>query len=408
MNKKLYYIYLLSAVVYFLQGIEGLPSLSLTLYLKEHLHFDASTIMYIGSITGLAWIIKPLWGYLCDQMLSNKAWIFISLLGSILVSLYFGLSVALPLALLIGILAFANTSSAMRDVAVDGISCIEGKEMGKNSQIQSVQWISITVAGIIASLAGGYIADHLSYQKGYLMLIPFYLIAILIALKYKKEQTCAGCKFELECNGNVKNKEVCYQKREKKSIIESVLSYKDLFTNKQFLLAGLFLFCYKYSPSFGTPLFFIERDQWHWSGTFIGMLGAIISCFEIIGAVLFFKYSQRINIKKWLYVSVFLGALTSLAYLYFTQLTAVVYGILFASLGMFIHLTMMAFLAKSTIKGKEATSFALLCGINNLAGTASSITGAFLFPKVGLTWLIILSAGTSFICIPILKRLEIK
>jgi hypothetical protein len=66
-NKKLMWIYLLSGAIYFTQGIEGLPGLSLFFYLKEKLHLDPSTIMYLGTITGIAWAIKPLWGYLCDN-----------------------------------------------------------------------------------------------------------------------------------------------------------------------------------------------------------------------------------------------------------------------------------------------------------------------------------------------------
>jgi predicted MFS family arabinose efflux permease len=141
----------------------------------------------------------------------------------------------------------------------------------------------------------------------------------------------------------------------------------------------------------------------------MGTLGAIVSCFEILGAIIFFKRCKKINIKKWLYISVFLGACTTLSYLYFTPVTAIIYGIIYAIIGMFIHLIVMSWMAKSTIKGKEATSFALLCSVNNLAaGTASSLSGAFLFPKIGLQPLIILSALTSFICLPLIKQLQIK
>jgi hypothetical protein len=95
--------------------------------------------------------------------------------------------------------------------------------------------------------------------------------------------------------------------------------------------------------------------------------------------------------------------------LYFTQISAIVYGIVYAIMGMGIHLIVMSWMAKSTLPGKEATSFALLCSVNNLAaGTASSLSGAFLLPLVGLKFLIIISALTSFICLPIIKKLEIK
>ena len=387
-DKTLLKIYVLSSLIYFAQGIEGLPGLAFFLFLKEKLGFTAEKVMFIGSITGLAGVVKPLWGYLCDNYLSKKKWIILSLLGSIGISLYFGLSPLIPLGVIILMLSLGGSNAAIRDVAVDGIMCVDGKANDNCDKIQAIQWTSITVASILVGLGGGYIAQHFTYKIGYLCLIPIYLIILGVVLKYRTTVP---------------------QNRTTVHVWETICSYKELFTDKKFLFACLFLFLYKYNPSFGTPLAYIERDTFKWSAQFMGMLGAIVSCFEIVGSIIFFKICKKVKIKKWLYISVFLGAITSLCYLYFTPVTAVVYGIAFAVLGMFIHLIVMSFMAKSTIPGKEATSFALLCSISNLAaGSASSLTGAFLLPKIGLHPLIVLSAITSFICLPLIKKLEIE
>jgi predicted MFS family arabinose efflux permease len=140
----------------------------------------------------------------------------------------------------------------------------------------------------------------------------------------------------------------------------------------------------------------------------MGILGAITSTVSIVGALLYFKFGRKINIEKCLFWSVFVGALTTLSYLYFTPISAIIYGIVYSIIGMFIFLNIMTFMAQSTIPGKEATSFALLCSINNLAGTTSSLSGAYLYPKIGLQWLIVASALTSFACLPLIKKLEIK
>ena len=339
--------------------------------------------------------------------LSKKKWIILSLLGSIGISLYFGLSPLIPLGVIILMLSLGGANAAIRDVAVDGIMCVDGKANDNCDKIQAIQWTSITVASILVGLGGGYIAQHFTYKIGYLCLIPIYLIILGVVLKYRttvpqnRTPNCPCSEAGFMC-------EHC-DPDEKPSFIQSILSYKELFTDKKFLFACLFLFLYKYSPSFGTPLAYIQRDTFKWSAQFMGMLGAIVSCFEIVGSIVFFKICKKVKIKKWLYISVFLGAITSLCYLYFTPVTAVVYGIAFAVLGMFIHLIVMSFMAKSTIPGKEATSFALLCSISNLAaGSASSLTGAFLLPKIGLHPLIILSAITSFFCLPLIKKLEIE
>jgi len=381
-NNKLKWIYILSAAIYAMQGLEGIPNLAFFFYLKEKLGFTPEKIMYISALTGLAWVIKPIYGFIVDNFLSNKRWIILSLFGSIAISLFFGLSLWLPVTMIIVMGIIGNFNSALRDVSVDGLMCVQGKETKSCDTIQACQWIAITIASIIVGLSGGYIADYFSYRFAYLCLIPIYLIIIGIVLCYRTIEPL---------------------NRTSVPILKTICSYKELFTDKSFLIGCIFLFLYKFSPSFGTPLQFIQRNNFHWSGTWMGTLAAICSVFEIIGAIVFFKYCKRINTKKWLYYSVFLGALTSLAYLYYTPKSAIIYGILFGVIGMFIHLIFMSWMANQTIKGKEATSFALLCGISNLAtGTASSLTGAWLFPLIGLKYLIILSAGTSFLCLPLI------
>ncbi|MCX5715675.1 MAG: hypothetical protein NTV07_02215 [Candidatus Omnitrophica bacterium] len=150
----------------------------------------------------------------------------------------------------------------------------------------------------------------------------------------------------------------------------------------------------------------MQRDVFKWGKVWIGVLGTISTIFGIIGSILYYKASQRINMKKWLFFSVFLGAATTLSYLYYTPVTAVVYDIVYNLVGMFIFLMIMDFMARKSIAGLEATSFALLCSISNLALIASNLSGAFLLPKIGLQWLIVISAVTSFLCLPLISKID--
>ncbi|MFA5200538.1 MAG: hypothetical protein WC442_06550, partial [Candidatus Omnitrophota bacterium] len=75
-NKKLFWIFALSSAVYFTQGIEGLPGQGLFYYLKETLNFSPEKIMVISSITTFAWLVKPLIGYIIDNFLAKRAWVF--------------------------------------------------------------------------------------------------------------------------------------------------------------------------------------------------------------------------------------------------------------------------------------------------------------------------------------------
>lgn len=339
--------------------------------------------MVIASITTSAWLVKPFIGYVIDNFLNKKTWIFLALLLDIALVLFIGIT-QLPLIILVTMIVFNSTNTAFRDVAVDGIMCIEGKKYNATGRIQSVQWISISVAGLLTGIGGGYIAQKWGYRGGFLSLIPVYLLVGLPAYFYKEDRPLNKVPTTL------------------------LLDLKKIFADRQLLIIGAFIFLYKYAPSFGTPLFFIQRDVFKWGKIWIGTLATIGTVFTIIGALIYYKVSQKINIKKWLFISVFLGALTTLSYLHYTPVTAVIYDVLYSLIGMFIFLMVMDFMARSTIKGLEATSFALLCSISNLALVSSNLSGAFLLPKVGLKWLIVISALASFLCLFLINKIKIN
>jgi predicted MFS family arabinose efflux permease len=261
--------------------------------------------------------------------------------------------------------------------------CVEEKKYNTTGKIQSIQWISLSAAGIITGVGGGYLAEIWGYRGAFLCLIPIYILVALPAYFYRETIV-----------------------REEKGRAGLGEDLKKLFGNKQLLLVGLFIFLYKYSPSFGTPLFFIQRDTFKWGKVWIGFLSTAGTVFGVIGSIFYYKFSQKINIKRWLYVSVFLGAITTISYLYYTPATAVIYDIVYSFVGMFIYIMVMDFMARSSVRGLEATSFALLCSISNLALVLSNLSGAFLLPLIGLQWLIIISALTSFFCLPLIRKLH--
>jgi MFS family permease len=385
LNRKLFWIFALSSAVYFTQGIEGLPSQGLFYYLKETLNFPAEKIMLLNSVIIFAWVVKPLIGYIIDNFFNKRAWIFISLVLDIITVLILGLS-QLPIFTLVTLLLINSANTAFRDVSVDGIMCVEGKKYNATGRIQSVQWISISVAGLVTGVLGGYIAEKSGYRLGFLCLVPVYLLVAVSAYFYKESNSVDDG----------------YPARYLFSDL------KKLLVDKRLIIIGLFIFLYKYSPSFGTPLFFIQRDNFKWGKIWIGTLATVSTFFQIAGALLYYKFSRKLNLKKWLLISVFLGAVTTLSYLYYTPVTAIVYDILYSFIGMFIFLMVLDFMARNTVKGLEATSFALLTSISNLSLISSNVSGAFLLPLVGLKWLIILSALTSFLCLPLINKIEFK
>ena len=384
MMNNIFWLYSMCAVLFFGRGIEDIVSTPIFFYEKEILHLTVQNIMYLSSLVTIAWMIKPFIGYLIDSTtFGKKFWIMIALIVSSLIALIMGIMPYLTLPLLIGFMAISSWNSAICNVAVDGEVCVIGKEKGLTGALQSVQWGAITLASVLVGVGGGYIAEHFHYQTAYLCLLPLYIGMLLITLQYKPKQ-----------QNVVQNENI-------------LITFKKLFSNKELLWVCLFLFLYNLSLSFGTALTFIERDQWHWSKLFIGTLSTIGAVASIIGCGLYWKFSKVINLNKWIYYGVWIGALNTICYLYFTPLTCILYNIIGSVTSMFFQLVLLDYMARKSLTGLESMSFALLCSVVNITSTVDTLAGGFLFPIIGLKWCIIIASLTSFACLPILKKVKL-
>ncbi len=381
---SLFWLYALNAIVFFTRGLEDITGLPIFFLFKEKFHYNESQIMYLSSLIGIPWLIKPIWGFLADFCgLTKKQIILGTVLFAFLICGFIGISPILPIPLLIGLMLFQSSNSAIANVTVDGAMICGGRDTNSCGKIQTLQWSSITIAGIITGALGGYLAQYYPYQISYLLLLPLYILIFCFTLQYKEPPKI-----------NVK-----------KEAIWPIL--KSLFQDKSILLFSLFIFLYNFSPSFGVPLTFIQVDKWHWSKTFIGILGTIGAICSLGGAWLYWQYSKKIDLNKWLYYSVFIGAVTQLLYLYFTPISCILYSIVLSIIGMGIQLLMLDFMARKTKIGVEIVCFALLCSVNNITGTINNLSGAFLYPLIGLNALIIISSLTSFLCLPLLRRIRL-
>ncbi|MEM4460864.1 MAG: hypothetical protein QXY70_01865, partial [Nanopusillaceae archaeon] len=88
------------------------------------------------------------------------------------------------------------------------------------------------------------------------------------------------------------------------------------------------------------------------------------------------------------------------------KVLAIVDSILFGVLGIIFFLTMLTFAAQKTNPKLAGSIFAFITSVMNLGLMGSEALGGYLFSKVGLFWLIVISGITSLailIFIPFLK-----
>jgi len=360
-------VLILSALIYFLQGLKSLSGQPLLFYFKETLGFSASTVMILSSLTTIFWIIKPLYGIIIDRYnflgYKYKGYIIASLIVSCISALLLGI-LSFPLVFLLLFLMLDSFAGAIRDVAVDGFSVYVGKKEDVNDKLQTIQWTSLTVAGLLTGIVGGYISEHFTYKVAFLLLFVSYLPAIGYVFRIKeKDVETTPEKFDLR------------------------VFIKD----KNFLLGAIFLFLLWFSPAIGTPIMYKIRDELHFSRFSIGLLASFGSLMAILGSVIYWFINKKIKFKYLLYGSIFLSAISTFAYLWLTPILVWIYTIVFGITGMISHLTLMTFIANITPRNYESTAFALLCSIVNFGSWCSSFVGAFLFKLLEYNGLIIVS-----------------
>jgi len=384
------FLYILAALGHFSQGIASLAGQPLYYYLREHLGISVSTIMLIGSLTNLPWMLKPLYGFASDLWpilgYRRKSYIFLSAIISSVMALVIGLSPIVSLSVLIAFLFLYAVGQAGDNVGTNGLVIEQGVKDGSVGRLQSVQWASIGVATVLTGVLGGYISEKFDYHLAYLIIAIFPASIAILALSLKED------KVQLS------------QKKDKLHIKEFFVKLK----NRQLILSAVFLFLFWFSPSFGTPLMDKMRGTLHFSKIWIGWLDTIGSIFGIVGALLYFKYGKGIDVKKWLYYSVFLNAISTFAYLWLTPHSILVYSVVFSVSSQFTHLLMLGMMAYICPKGTEATTFALLTAIVNFGSFCSNLAGAKLFALFGYSGLVIVSGVTTFLCLPFIPFLQVK
>ena len=382
--------YLLFSFIYWNQGIWGLKASPLYYLMREDWGLSVSNIALIGCLTTLPWTIKPIWGIIVDSFplfkKKTKYWLIlnysiISLLS--LVIWIFGLNywTLIITGVIFGI------CFAWNDVAGDGFVCVLEKKYNLSGKLQAISWFALSLAGLVTSLGGAWIAKYADYKLAFLLCSISPIIMIYFICTKHDEPDVESKKLDLS---------------------QLKLFWKALF-NKALAVPMLFLFCFFLSPSFGTPLMVQMREVLHMDKMMIGFLGSVGTVFGLLGYLFYFFKAHKYNLEKLLYFSVLFGGFSTLWYLWIpNQWWLLAYNIILGSIGAISHLVILAYVAKLTPKGYEALVFAGLCSVLNLGSMGSGYLGGFLYDIIGFNSLVILSAILTFLCIFFIPYLNLN
>ena len=384
------------ASVYFfsLNGLGALPALAVNFLLKDKAGLMPEQMAYFQAVTLIAWVIKPLWGFISDLFpifgSRRKSYLMITSLfvtaSWLILAFLPDHSVVLPLLLLMTLIYMAY---AFQDVVSDGLMVEAGQPLNMTGQFQSIQWAAVYTAMIVTSFAGGWVAELA--QKGILSYRSIFGMTAVFPL------LTAGIVFFL-----VKEPSRIHPER------EAELGLRQVFRHRGIWILAAFLFLWNFSPSFGAPFFYYTVDTLKFTPSFLGILQA--SAGALLGSVLYGLVFARFPVRKFLLFAVLVGVLSTLSYFIYFVPWFVIHSVALKGLALgmnfflgiasaVIFLALLNLAARTSPQYAGGTVFALLMSFFNLGQMGSSALGGFLFPRIGLEPLILLSAAFSLLAL---------
>jgi MFS family permease len=397
-KRQITHLLIFFALVYVVEGlgqIGGLVSQPLNYYLKEVQGWTPVQVTAFVTAFNLPWIIKPVYGLVSDFVplfgYRRKSYLIIANLAAVVG--YFCVTrlvkpTDLGIALMLTAYAMAISSTLCGGVLVE-----HGQEHQKCGKFVNQQWLWYNIAAMTASVLGGALVQFidptsaLHVAAGIVAVAPFAVVIGTVFLIREKKATV-----------NIEGMK------------HTLAGLASAFKRRHLWVVAVFIFLYYFSPGLSTPLYYHMTDDLQFSQAYIGILGSIGAAGWVTAALLYRRLFDGLTLKRLLNLSIALGTVTALGFLFFWNETAA--AIISFTSGFSAMLATVATLtlaADYCPKRAEGFSFAVLMSIINLATSVADNVGSFLYTHVfnkSLPPLVLISAAFTafaFILVPMLR-----
>lgn len=368
-------------LVYFVQGILGLARLAVSFFLKDDLGMTPAEVSAMLGIVALPWTIKPLFGFMSDGLpifgYRRRPYLLLSAVLGAVSWIALGTVVETPWQATL-IVALSSLSVAISDVIADSL-VVERVRQESTSNVGSLQalcWGTSALGGILTAYLSGFLLERFSTQTIFLITASFPLLIALGVAFLTEEPTGDRIQFE--------------------SIKQQVGQLKNAITQKSIWLPTAFLFIWQATPTADSAFFFFTTNELGFQPEFLGRVRLVTSIASIIGVWLFQRFLKGIPFRTIFAWSTVMSSLLGLTMLVLVTHANRAIGIddRWFSLGDSLVLTVMGQIAFMPVlvlaarlcpPGVEATLFALLMSVTNLAHLISYEFGAVLMHAMGIT-----------------------
>jgi folate/biopterin transporter len=404
--------------VYFVQGILGLSRLAVSFFLKDDLGLSPAEVAALMGIAAFPWVIKPVFGFLSDGLplfgYRRKSYLILSgILGSF-AWIALATVVTKPWMATVAILG-SSLSVAISDVIVDSVVVERARKesLVQPGSLQSLTWGCAAIGGLITAYFSGWLLQHFGNQVVFGITATFPLLVSAIAGLIVETNYQLPVTSERDVTMLLPYSDQDEQPQKKNVISEQIKQLWGAIKQKTIWLPTLFVFIWQATPSAESAFFFFTTNELGFQPEFLGRVRLVTSVAALVGIWLYQRFLKTIPFRSILGWSIVISSALGMTTLLLVTHTNRAIGIddHWFSLGDTLILTVMGQIAFMPILvlsarlcpvGVEATLFALLMSIWNLAGLLSQELGALLTHWLGVTetnfanlWLLVLITNLS-------------
>jgi folate/biopterin transporter len=367
--------------VYFVQGILGLARLAVSFFLKDELGLSPAQVAALMGVAALPWVIKPLFGFLSDglPLFGYKRRPYLVLAGLLGTAAWLSLATVVHSAwAATGAILLSSLSVAISDVIVDSlvVERARGESLSKSGSLQSLTWGTSALGGLITAYLSGWLLEHFHTQTVFAITAIFPLLISAIAGLIIEEKVSS--RPDISTVGN------------------QIKQLRSAITQKAIWLPTAFIFLWQATPTTDSAFFYFTTNELGFEPEFLGRVRLVTNLASLLGVWLFQRFLKNIPFRSlmgWTTLFSCLLGMTTLILVTHTNRTLGIDDHWF-SLGDSLILTVMgqiAFMPVLVISarlcppGVEASLFALLMSVWNLAGLLSHEMGALLTHWLGVT-----------------------
>jgi folate/biopterin transporter len=395
-------------LVYFVQGVLGLSRLAVSFFFKDELGLGPAQVAALMGIAAIPWVVKPLFGFISDSLplfgYHRRSYLVLSgLLGSLA---WVGMATLVTHAWqAVTAITLASLAIAVSDVIVDSLVVERARQESHTDagSLQSLCWGATAVGGVLTAYFSGSLLAHFGPRVVFGITASFPLIVAAVALLIAEGET-TGPNFGVV--------------RQQVGQVWQALSQRAIF------LPMAFLFLWQATPSSDAAFFFFTTNELGFDAEFLGRVRLVSSLAALVGIWIFQRFLKAIPVRRIFLWSTILSALLGMTTLLLVTHTNRQWGIddrwfslgdslILTVMGQIAYMPVLVLAARLCPKGIEATLFALLMSVSNLANILSHESGALAMKLLGIQesqfdalWILVLVSNLSTLLpLPLLRWL---